>query len=125
MNNKKHTFLILVLLPILMYGCYNDNAEDLYPSDNSNCDTTNITYTSVIKPIIEANCALSGCHLGIASTGYDFSTHTGLATVAGNGRLIAAIEHTGPDPMPQGAAKLDDCTITKIKKWVSDGAPDN
>lgn len=126
MDNRKSIFLILLLLPAFLYGCYNRNAEDLYPATGgNNCDTSNVTYASVIKPIIEANCAKSGCHLGATYTGYDLSSYAGLATVANNGKLVAAIEHTGPDPMPQDAAKLDDCTISKIKKWVSAGAPDN
>ncbi|HTN46242.1 MAG TPA: hypothetical protein VL098_07820 [Flavipsychrobacter sp.] len=125
MSNKKTILLALAILPLLLYGCYNDNSEDLYPSNTGTCDTAAVTYTAVIKPIMDAKCATSGCHLGASATGYDLSTHAGLATVAGNGRLIPAIEHTGSNPMPQGSAKLDDCTIAKIKKWVNDGSLNN
>lgn len=122
----KTTISLLFISSLLLYGCYNDNAEDLYPTPiGGNCDTTNVTYSAVIKPIVETNCALAGCHLEAYPTGYDFSSHAGLAFVAKQGKLIPAIEHTGSNPMPQNAAKLDDCTIAKIKKWVNDGAPNN
>ncbi len=126
MNRQKIVFALGVIATSL-YGCYNDNAEDLYPTVpiGGTCDTSTVTYSATIRPIIETSCATSGCHLGIAPTGYDFSTHVGLASVANSGKLIVAIEHTGPNPMPQDAAKLDNCTIAKIKKWVSDGAPNN
>ena len=127
MINRKKTLLVLALLPAFLYGCYNDNAEDLYPSTapGSACDTANITYSASIKPIIDAKCAIPGCHQTAMPTGYDLSSHAGLTVVANNGRLIPAIDHTGPNPMPQGAPKLDDCSITKIKKWVAMGAPNN
>ena len=126
MNHKKNIFLTLLLLPVLLYGCYNRNAEDLYPALVGNgCDTTAVTYTTVIKPIMDAHCATSGCHLGATYTGYDLSGYTGIANLANNGKLVAAIEHTGPNPMPQGAPKLDDCTISKIKIWINAGALNN
>lgn len=112
-----------LLLTVFFTSCYFDNAEDLYPSNN--CDTANVTYTKVIQPIVQTNCVKSGCHLGVAPTGYDFSTYAALATVANNGKLVKAIEHTGNIPMPQNAAKLDNCTISKIKIWVANGALNN
>ena len=125
MKNKKKLLPLLILLAGF-YGCYNDNAEDLYPHITAaNCDTANVTYAGVIQPVIATNCVKSGCHLGVYPTGYDLSDYSGLAAVAGNGKLVAAIEHTGPNPMPQDAPKLDDCTIAKIKKWVTEGAQDN
>src|SRR5688572_17078983 len=119
MSIRNKTALLLPFILVLIYGCYNDNSEDLYPNTGSNCDTAITTYTAVIKPIIDANCAVSGCHIGTAATGYDFTTYSGFASVANNGKLVAAIEHTGPNPMPRGKPKLDDCTINKIKRWVS------
>lgn len=104
-------------------GCYNDNREELYPI--TSCDTANVTYAAVVKPIIDSKCATSGCHLGTAPSGYDLSSYAMVASVANNGKLVAAIEHTGPSPMPKGLPKLDDCTIAKIKIWVNAGAPNN
>jgi len=79
----------------------------------------------MVKPLMDSKCATVGCHVGTSATGYDLSNYTGVAGVANSGKLLAAINHTGPNPMPLGAAKLDDCTIAKITKWVNDGAPNN
>lgn len=118
------SFLIPVTGIILtLSSCYKDNAEDMYPS--ANCDLTAVTYSNSVKPVIAQSCAISGCHIDATATGIDLSTYEGVAGMATGGRLLPAIKHTGPSPMPKGAAKLDDCTISKIEKWVNDGAPNN
>ncbi|HSI91455.1 MAG TPA: c-type cytochrome domain-containing protein [Adhaeribacter sp.] len=93
---------------------------------NSTCDTTNVTFTATIKPLVQNNC--QGCHSGgaAASGGLDFTTHGGLAAVALNGRLEGAVTHaTGFSPMPKNGNKLNDCQIAQIRKWISNGAPNN
>jgi hypothetical protein len=88
------------------------------------CDTTNVTYETSIRPIIQNKCL--GCHSGsAASGGLNFSSHTVLQNVALDGRLVGAITHAaGFVPMPQGG-KLPECDIEKIVMWVEDGAPNN
>ncbi|MBK0402359.1 hypothetical protein I5M27_05145 [Adhaeribacter sp. BT258] len=88
------------------------------------CDTASVTYSAVIKPLVQTNC--SGCHNNsLASGGYNFSTHSGLAVAANNGKLVGAVSHAaGFKPMPQGG-KLTDCQIAQIRKWVSLGALNN
>jgi len=124
MMNSKMIVSILLLLTSF-YSCYYDKAEELYPNTAINCDTATVTYAAVIKPIIDKNCATSGCHSDAYANGYDLSYYAGLEAVANNGKLIESIEQTGASPMPQGAPKLDACTIEQIKKWVNDGAPNN
>ncbi len=114
------------LLILALSGCTKKNAEDLYPPDNSPCDTTNLSYSGVIKNIVNSTCASSsGCHLGAGHTGIDLSTYEGLMVVVNNGKILPAIKHTGPKPMPEGAPKLDDCTILKIETWINQGAVNN
>lgn len=124
MKTRKNIFIAFPLLLAFFYGCYNDNAEDLYPS-TTGCDTSSVTYAGTVKPIMDASCATSGCHQGVSPTGYDLSTYAGVLAVAQNGELVESIEQTGSNPMPQGAAKLDDCAIAKIRTWVNNGAPNN
>ena len=91
----------------------------------STCNLTNITYSGTVKPVIDAKCV--SCHSGTnPAGGLNYTTHAGLAAVATNGRLVGAINHAaGFEPMPRNAAKLDDCTIQQITKWVNEGAPNN
>lgn len=88
------------------------------------CDTTLFTYTAV-KKIVDANCI--NCHSGnTPSGGLNYSTYAGLKSVADNGRLLGAISHTtGFTPMPMGQAKMEDCKITQVRKWIQSGAPNN
>jgi len=89
------------------------------------CDTDNVSFSAFVKPIIESHC--QGCHSGnTPSGGIDLTTHSNIQIYANNGRLHGAIAHqAGFSPMPQGGAKLDDCTIEKIKSWIDSGALDN
>jgi hypothetical protein len=123
-------FLTAILLFSLASGlqsCYYDTEEELYPADpNAVCDTTNVTYSAAVKPILQQNCA--SCHSGgiSASGGVDMEDFNQVQTVALNGKLVGTISHaSGFKPMPQGGNKLPDCAIAKIKKWADSGAPNN
>ena len=119
----KHVLPFFMVILVGLYSCEKKSAEEEFPHP-PDCETDNVTYSQTIKAILADKCM--SCHTGSSMTGYDFSTHEGLKAVADNGKLLASINHTGTaSPMPQGMAKLDDCTIQKITKWVNDGAPDN
>jgi hypothetical protein len=113
-----------------LWGCYRDKSDQLYPNTltgNTSCDTSGVTYSETIKTIIAQNCAISGCHDGSNASTYDMRTYQGLYTycVATN-KLLGSVRHAqGYVAMPQGAPKLDDCTINKITAWVNNGALNN
>jgi hypothetical protein len=100
---------------LFIAACTKHNAEDDYPVPVV-CNTENVTFSQVVKPIIDAKCV--GCHSG-------FSQYAGIAGAATSGKLLPAINHTGTYPMPKDQPKLDDCTIAKITKWVNEGAINN
>lgn len=89
------------------------------------CDTLSVTYSGVIAPLLTTYCV--GCHSGGAPSGNILlNTHSGVQTVAMNGRLLGAITWApGFQQMPRGSSKLSDCHIAKIKAWIEDGAPNN
>ncbi len=118
-------FLILGLLAFaFLQSCYYDNEEDLYPSPPA-CDTTNITYSATVWPIISESC--TSCHSGSgAGGGVLLTNHAEVADACNNGRLLGAIRHeSGYSPMPKAQAKMSDCDIKKIELWVANGTPDN
>lgn len=121
----KYIFALLLPAVLILGGCYKDKRELLYPEND--CDTTNVTYAATVKPVITQYCAYAGCHTGAAAAGgIDLAEYAGLQFVALNGRLKGAIEHeTGFSAMPKGSAKLTDCNIRKISKWIADGALNN
>ena len=121
---RTRPFHLLVFAFLFMAGCYYDNEEYLYP-DGSGCDTTNITYSGSIAPIMQSTCI--GCHASsIASGGVILDNYNGVSTVANNGKLWGAVNHeSGYPQMPQGGPKLSDCNLTKIDIWIRAGAQNN
>lgn len=101
-------------------SCYKDNIEAMYPS--TVCDTTNITWTDDIQPLITQSCNTSGCHDASAEGGYDLRTYSAVKTIADNGILMQVIQD---GTMPKNAERLDNCSISKIRTWVANGAPSN
>jgi hypothetical protein len=115
--------ILTFVLAISFFGsCYYNNAEDLLGT--ANCDTTNVTYSITVNKILTDYC--TSCHSdaslqgGITLEGYD-----NVKKYVDNGSLIGSINQVGFSPMPKGSAKLSDCDISKIQKWISDGAPNN
>jgi len=123
----KKLYLLTVIAAIatsFFAGCYNDHKEDLYPVlPITSCDTTNITYGNTIKGIVDNQCATAGCHNGPDPSGWDFTSYSGIKAVADNGKLMPALNHTGPLPMPKDLPPLDACSIAKFQAWVNHNAP--
>lgn len=122
---------ILIIFMVILAGCYYDNEEELYPEGLAPCDTTGVTYSGTVLPILQAN-NCTGCHSGAAPQGnVSLDDHTSIAAAgqvpAGQpGSLYGSISHAdGNFPMPKNGNKLSDCDISKIKKWIDEGTPLN
>lgn len=121
-------FMPVILFTVVFYGCVYNNEEELYgnkPSDN--CNTENVTYTGIIKPILTARCY--SCHSNSAANsfgaGINLENFNELTLKVTSGKLLGVITHSPgfqPMPQPQGAVKLDDCSIEKIRTWINNGA---
>lgn len=92
---------------------------------SKDCDTTAVTYSLSIQPIIHNKC--QGCHNNInASGGYDLSQYIGVKARVDDGKLWGAVNFLqGYSAMPKNGAKLSDCELTQISKWINAGAPNN
>jgi hypothetical protein len=121
--NARQLLIILSLSGIFYtwQGCKNYNEEDLYP--NGPCDTTNVTYTASIKPILSANCYI--CHsTDIATAGIILDDSLQVANIARSGLLFNVVNHTAGYPqMPKDQPQLSSCNILKIRIWTDKGAP--
>jgi hypothetical protein len=86
--------------------------------DSTGCDSTNVTYTKSIEPILQAWCV--GCHSGSKpANGLSLDTYDNAKACAQGGRLMGAIRHeTGYFPMPNTGGMLSPCEIDLFQKWI-------
>ncbi|HET6768384.1 MAG TPA: c-type cytochrome domain-containing protein [Chitinophagaceae bacterium] len=88
-------------------------------------DTVDVSFAAKVRPLLQANCF--SCHGNGASEGnISLDSYDQVKQVAISGRLLGSISHSqGFAPMPQGAGKLDDCTITAVSTWIREGTQNN
>jgi len=100
-------------------GAQNNGCNESY----TGCSTDGVTYANFFQPLVQAKC--QGCHSAAsAQGGIVLSNYNNAKTLALNGRLYAAVTRS-TNWMPNGGARLDACTIDKIKAWADAGAPQN
>ncbi|HEX8427757.1 hypothetical protein [Hymenobacter sp.] len=124
MYNK---LLLLLGSGLLLTACASENGEDQTPDapPAPTCNTANVTYALTVAPLLQKNC--TSCHnSNFAGGRINLSTYDQVRTVALSGRLMGSVDHeAGYSPMPKGGTKLDDCDISQLRKWVTDGAVNN
>ncbi len=115
-NLKIYSIFLLALGLVLFNAC-----KDEEPTPDPDPVATEATYTKDAAPILNANCALSGCHVSGASVG-SLEGYADAKAFAGFGKMLKAINHeAGVSPMPKNGAKLSDDKIASLEKWVADG----
>jgi len=118
------SFVVILLIMLMYSSCYYDNEENLYPNNTQPCDTSNVTYSQSIAPILAANCNI--CHSTVLhSGGWVTENYEGIKVLVNNGKLLPAVEWTGPVHMPKDGNKLPGCDLAKIRIWLNAGAPNN
>ena len=97
---------------------------DLIVQDAGGCQVTQtlrvqsgVSFANSISPIIEAKCAISGCHNGTQFP--DFRVFKNIHDNAANVKTL-----TGNGTMPQNGSLTQE-EINLIACWVDDGAPQN
>jgi hypothetical protein len=132
-----------VSLAIALFGfilCLNScvNKEGIPPASVGSsglppgCDTAGYTYSSgtkTIQAIINAQCAVAGCHQA-GDPGANYTTYGKLSLYATGGPAYSQFYQimfnpsTANYPMPKTPqAGWDSCTKYKIKAWLIAGAP--
>ncbi|MEI6767169.1 MAG: hypothetical protein WCM76_16180 [Bacteroidota bacterium] len=108
--------MLPLLLGVLLTGCYNDNEESLYANYNNlsstaSCDTVNLTYTSQIKAILDANCI--SCHNTGSGHAAILDTPADVMSAASGWNLYdfsGNSNHTGN-------VNLDNCSKKQLRIW--------
>lgn len=122
---KRTIFFCSLAFGLLLQSCYYDNEVTLYGTGaGSVCDTTNVTYSATIAPIMASNC--NSCHNASSGNGVITTDYTNLKAIVTNGKLVKSVNWTaGAIQMPLGGQKMPSCTLAKINKWVNSGALNN
>jgi hypothetical protein len=108
----------------LIYWWIEQGAKDTQCDDLLGCDSTNVSFTQSIFPIINTYCA--GCHLASSGNGTILTDYNNILNSVNSGKFLGSIEHnSGYSPMPKNGTKLSECKIAKIKNWINAGAPNN
>jgi hypothetical protein len=119
---KAPLFLSLLLLALFAapVSCYYDNEETQYGI--LQCDTTAISFSRDVLPIIQNNCV--SCHQPGGQQSSSPMTNYAEVKEYTQGRLIAnRVNGIGGIMPPSG--KMTRCNIQFIEAWLNAGAPDN
>jgi hypothetical protein len=117
---------LVAIILMIMGSCYYDSEEALYPSLNTACDTTNVTFSGKIAPML-ANSCLS-CHSNATAAGSGngirLENYADVQTRAT--ALAGSIKQTGTySPMPKNGGKIKACLISQFDIWVKNGMLNN
>ncbi|MFO0415442.1 MAG: c-type cytochrome [Bacteroidota bacterium] len=118
----KKILLPLFFLVIFFSSCYYDKEDILYGP--SQCDTSAVKYSVQVTSILNASCL--SCHSGTAAAGggIKLDSYNAVKAAADNGSLLSSVTRS-VNPMPKGAARLNECRIAELRTWVRNGAPNN
>jgi len=125
----KATIALLPLLFLFISSCTTDELPEPDPTD---CAGPTPTYDVEIRPIIEASCAYSGCHLGGAPGVYN--SYANLLPDLESGMIrervinLAADPNSGMRPNYAPADRPQDLTEEQLilfDCWLQGGFPEN
>ena len=121
MKLVKSSVLAAVVLVFLFAACTKEHGTDT--TNNGNNSGTDGPLFIEVKNVVQANCALSGCHAGAnPQNGIDFNNDAHI--VAQKDRIkLRAIDQAGtPNQMPPPPlSPLSAADQKKITDWVSAG----
>ena len=118
--NKIHMIPMFFSM-LVLGGCYYDIEEELYPSNF--CDVENVTFSGIIKPLVQTKCTVSNCHVSGGTAPHDLTNDLTLKQLADDGKIQARVVDKIPLPMPPGG--LPNCEIQQVQAWLDAGAPIN
>lgn len=127
MMHSKFLLIIGLVGAAVVYlaGCSKQSEDKL--RGNTVCDTTDVSYSMQVLPILQNNCyACHGAGSTSGSGGIDLSSYTRLKVYADNGYLVGNVTHApGYIGMPYGLPMLPSCEVNTIVAWVHQGTKNN
>jgi hypothetical protein len=129
---KRFLPLVIILfvctLIISFAGCSKQSEDKL--AANTPCDTTAVSYSTGVVPILQQNCY--PCHGASSNSGSGGITLEGYSNIKtwtnknNKDYVVGNVTHAaGFVGMPYGLPKLPDCEVNTIVAWVNQGALNN
>lgn len=100
-------FAIVFFVVFALGACHKEKIKT--PS----CDGSNLSYTTGIKTILDANCTSAGCHP-------NFNTYIGISGIIQDGSFYRNVLNI--QSMPQNKSLSQD-QLNKLQCWVNNGYP--
>lgn len=109
-------FCSVVLLSLTESCVYHELPETV-------CVSNSLTYTTDVLPIIQAKCAIPGCHNGgpPLGTDYNWTVYANFKIRADNGEVRRRINDRIMPPSDSPNGPLDQAQIDLITCWVDQG----
>ena len=113
---------------LFLAACTNDSLGEPQMGD---CENLDVTYVSLIKPIIDESCAYSTCHLDTAPG--TFNSYAGLLPALENGEFRNRVINLKDDPtlgMPPAFSPADrpssltEEQLNLIRCWLDNNFPE-
>jgi hypothetical protein len=141
-----------VLIPDTANPDNTDNPDATTPDDANDPDAANpdgtddpddgddpvqgapaVSFANDIQPILNARCAVPGCHVGAGQNGLNLETYdnfkkggnSGPAFIAGDGKNSLVVQRIDGGGMPLGGRPLDEDEIQLFIDWIDAGAENN
>ena len=110
---------------LTLQQCEYENIEERYPPPPppSSCDSATVFYKADIEPIIDASCAISGCH-NQGGPQPALLNYQQVKFYVDNGLFESWVIDQIPYAMPIGTPLTSE-ELQKIGTWLDEGACDN
>lgn len=126
MRIKNLIILLTTVFVLAFSACYYDNKESLYPTLNTACDTTAVTFSGSIAPLLSSSCYSCHSTATAASFGNNIKVESYTDVKTNSAAIAGSIKHTGSySPMPKNGGQLSTCSIQKFDIWIRNGMLNN
>lgn len=122
--NRPFAFILVLAIPVGIFStCTKTKAPDPGTTGSTDsvqaCDSTKVLYCNKIKPIIDLNCAIAGCHVSGFPSG-DFTQYAGVKAKVDNGNILLRVFSDPPSMPPSNPLPASDTTL--LGQWLREGA---
>ena len=121
-KQKYKALLIFLSIISLSSACVNHDLDS--PVIVSCSDSEAVSFENDVRPIINSNCALSGCHNGDLGEDLKWTVLKNFQDHAAEAKRRITLSPSAADKMPR-VGKLTYEQIKTIVCWVEQGAKDN